>query len=46
MTHDKVLKIINVVFPVIGVGLMIAYGVCDTSCSSLRGTFLSVDPKK
>lgn len=43
MTRDKVLKIINMVFPVIGIGLMIAYGVCDTSCSSLQGTFLGVD---
>jgi len=45
MKRDKVLTIINAIFPVIGVGLMIAYGVCDTSCSSLRGTFLSVDLK-
>lgn len=45
MTRDKVLKSINAVFPAIGVGLMIAYGVCDTSCSSLRGTFLGVDLK-
>lgn len=45
MTRDKVLKSINAVFPTIGVGLMIAYGVCDTSCSSLRGTFLGVDLK-
>jgi len=27
MTRDQVLKIINIVFPVIGVGLMIFYGV-------------------
>jgi hypothetical protein len=45
MKRDKILKIVNAVFPVIGVGLMIAYGVCDTSCSSLRGTFLGVDLK-
>ena len=45
MTHTKVLKIINAVFPVIGIGLMIFYGVCDTSCSSLQGTFCSVDLK-
>lgn len=45
MTRDKVLKIVNMVFPVIGVGLMIFYGVCDTSCSSLQGTFLGVDLK-
>ena len=45
MKRDKVLKIINAVFPVIGIGLMIGYGVCDTSCSSLRGTLLGVDLK-
>lgn len=45
MTRDKVLKIINILFPLIGVGLMIVYGVCDTSCSSLQGTFLGVDLK-
>ena len=43
MNRDNILKIINAVFPVIGIGLMIGYGVCDTSCSSLRGTFLGVD---
>jgi len=45
MTRDQVLKIVNIVFPVIGVGLMIFYGVCDTSCSSLQGTFMGVDLK-
>jgi hypothetical protein len=45
MKRDKALKIVNMVFPVVGVGLMIAYGVCNTSCSSLRGTFLGVDLK-
>ena len=45
MTRNQVLKIINVVFPIIGVGLMIFYGVCDTSCSSLQGTFLGLDLK-
>ncbi|MCX5831540.1 MAG: hypothetical protein NT140_06600 [Deltaproteobacteria bacterium] len=43
MTFTKVLKIINAVFPIIGIGLMIFYEVCDTSCSSLQGTFFSVD---
>jgi hypothetical protein len=42
---DKVLSLINVVFPLIGMGLMIFYEVCDTSCSSLKGTFLGVDLK-
>jgi len=45
MTRTKVLKIINAVFPVIGIGLMIFYEVCDTSCSSLQGTFFSLDLK-
>ncbi len=45
MTRDHVLKIINIVFPVIGIGLMIFYGVCDTSCSSLQGTFMRLDLK-
>ena len=45
MTRDQVLKIINVAFPAIGIGLMVFYGVCDTSCSSLQGTFLCLDLK-
>lgn len=45
MKWDKVLTLINVVFPVIGMALMIFYEVCDTSCSSLKGTFLGVDLK-
>ena len=45
MTYDRVLKIINIVFPIVGIGLMIFYEVCDTSCSSLRGTFLGLDLK-
>jgi uncharacterized membrane protein len=35
-------KIINVVFPIIGIGVMVFYEVCDTSCSSLQGTFLGL----
>jgi uncharacterized membrane protein len=42
---DKFLKIVNLIFPIIGVGLMVFYEVCDTSCSSLRGTFGGVDLK-
>jgi len=38
-------KIINLIFPIIGIGLMIFYDVCDTSCSALRGTFWGVDLK-
>jgi uncharacterized membrane protein len=42
---NKVLTLINIVLPVIGIGLLIFYEICDTSCSSLRGTFLGVDLK-
>ncbi|MDZ4163775.1 MAG: hypothetical protein U1C55_01490 [Smithellaceae bacterium] len=45
MTWDRGLKISNVVFPLIGIGLMVFYEVCDTACSSLRGSFLGVDLK-
>jgi uncharacterized membrane protein len=33
----------NIVFPIVGIGLMVFYKVCDTSCSSLKGTFMGVD---
>jgi hypothetical protein len=45
LTWDRAEKIINGVVPVAGLGLMIFYEVCDTSCSSLKGTFLGVDLK-
>jgi hypothetical protein len=45
MKWDKGLTLINIVFPLIGMGLMIFYEICDTSCSSLRGTFMGVDLK-
>lgn len=45
MKWDKWLRLINITLPVIGIGLMIFYEICDTSCSYLRGTFLGVDLK-
>ena len=45
MKWNKLLTPINVVFSLIGMGLMIFYKVCDTSCSILKGTFLGVDLK-
>jgi hypothetical protein len=45
VTGDKIRKIVNLVFPLIGIGLMIFYEVCDTSCSYLQGTFLDIDLK-
>ena len=45
MRQDKLMKILNLIIPVIGSMLMVFYEVCDTSCSALRGTFLGVDLK-
>ncbi len=45
MKSRNVVNIINVVLPVIGIGLMIYYNVCNTSCSSLKGTLLGIDLK-
>ena len=45
MTRDRFLKIINVTLPIFGIGSMVFYEVCDTSCSSLQGTFLGLDLK-
>lgn len=43
MKWNKALILINIVFPLAGLGLMIFYEVCDTSCSYLQGTFLGLD---
>jgi hypothetical protein len=45
MRWDKILKIVNIIFPIIGLGLMVFYEICDTSCSFLRGTWGGVDLK-
>jgi uncharacterized membrane protein len=45
MTRERVLKIINIAFPAIGIGSMVFYGICDTYCSSLQGWFLGVNLK-
>lgn len=45
MKREHILKIINIGFPAVGIGLMVSYQVCDTSCSYLRGTFAGVNLK-
>lgn len=45
MKWEKGLTLINVVFPLVGMSLMVFYGVCDTSCSYLQGTFAGMDLK-
>lgn len=36
---------VNVILPVIGLGLVIFYRLCDTACSALQGKLLGVDLK-
>ena len=36
---------VNVILPVIGLGLVIFYQICDTACSALQGKLLGVDLK-
>jgi len=45
MMWDRVVKINNIILPIVGLGLMIFYEVCDTSCTYLQGTFAGVDLK-
>lgn len=40
-----VTKSLNVLLPLIGIGLMLVYEYCDTSCSYLKGSFLGIDLK-
>ena len=38
-------KSLNVLLPLVGIGLMLTYEYCDTSCSYLKGSFLGIDLK-
>jgi hypothetical protein len=43
--NHVITKSLNVLLPLIGIGLMLVYEYCDTSCSYLKGSFLSIDLK-
>jgi len=45
MSKGHILKIVNIVFPAIGIGLMVFYDACTTGCSSLQGTFMGLKLK-
>jgi hypothetical protein len=45
MTWKRALKIINILFPIIGIGVIFFYDVCSTGCSALQGSFLGMDLK-
>jgi hypothetical protein len=43
--NHVITKSLNVLLPLIGIGLMLVYEYCDTSCSYLKGSFLGIDLK-
>jgi uncharacterized membrane protein len=43
MNRERLLKAVNAAVPIIGAGLMVYYRICDTSCSSLKGSLLGLD---
>lgn len=43
--NHVVTKSLSVFLPLIGIGLMLVYDYCDTSCSYLKGIFLGIDLK-
>ena len=45
MHDNKMIKILNIILPVVGMGLMIFYEVCDTICAYISGSFLGIDLK-
>ena len=45
MTWAKIQKLTNGIVPVIGMGVMIFYEVCDTVCAYISGSFLGIDLK-
>ncbi len=45
MNENKMIKILNVILPVVGMGVMIFYEICDTICAYITGSFLGIDLK-
>lgn len=43
--RNIITKALNVLLPIVGIGLMLVYVYCDTSCSYLKGSFLGIDLK-
>lgn len=45
MKWETIRKGMNITIPVVAIGLLIFYELCDTACTSLQGTFLGIDLK-
>jgi uncharacterized membrane protein len=45
MSSNKLIKSLNIILPVAGMGLVLYYRICDTLCVYISGSFLGVDLK-
>lgn len=45
MNRNRLIQFLNILLPVTGMGLMIYYQICDTSCAYISGSFLGIDLK-
>lgn len=45
MVWIRIQKLINITIPVIGIGLILFYEICGTSCSYLQGTLVGINLK-
>ncbi len=43
--NQIITKTLNLVLPLTGIGLMLVYEYCDTSCTYLKGSFIGIDLK-
>lgn len=45
MDGNRMTRALNIILPILGIGLMIYYELCDTSCAYISGSLLSIDLK-
>lgn len=45
MNDNRLIRIMNIVLPVIGMAVIIYYKICDTVCTYISGSFLGLDLK-
>jgi uncharacterized membrane protein len=45
MNGNKAVKILSILLPIAGLGLILYYRICDTLCAYISGSFLGVDLK-
>ncbi len=43
--NEKMIRILNIILPFVGMAVIIFYKICDTVCAYISGSFLGVDLK-